>query len=119
VAAIPVALTEHPENARDAFRALAFPYLNLPNYRKEVATAHPETLARFDERMATGDMAGALAALDEGFTDDYAGVGGQGAVRAKVEEYREAGVTLPAVSPIVKHEGSRGIDETLRAAAPA
>ena len=64
-------------------------------------------------------VASALAALDEAFVDDYCGIGGHGAVRAKIAEYRDAGVTLPAVSPLPRHDGSRGVEETIRAAAPA
>ena len=51
LAAAPVALTENAEAGRDAFRRQAFPYLNLPFYRKEIEQVHPATLARFDERM--------------------------------------------------------------------
>jgi len=118
VAAVPSALTENPEAAREAFRSQAFPYLHLPFYRKEIARAHPETLVSFDARMAAGDMANAMAVLDAGFVDDYAGIGDAQAVRAKVEEYRAAGVTLPAVGVLPRREGSAGAEATLEAAAP-
>jgi len=118
VAAVPSALTENPEAAREAFRAQAFPYLNLPFYRKEIARAHPEALASFDARIAAGDMANAMAALDADFVDDYAGIGDAETVRAKVEEYRGAGVTLPAVGVLPRREGSAAAEATLEAAAP-
>ena len=116
VAAVPVALTENAEAAREAFRQQAFPYLNLPFYRKEIARAHPEALDVFDERMAAGDMAGALGALGPEFVDDYAGIGGADALRVKIEDYRSAGVTLPAVGPLPRREGSAGVEATLEAA---
>jgi alkanesulfonate monooxygenase SsuD/methylene tetrahydromethanopterin reductase-like flavin-dependent oxidoreductase (luciferase family) len=118
LAAAPVAMTKNVEAGRDAFRRQAFPYLNLPFYRKEVAHVHPETLARFDERMAERDVPGAMAALDDSFVDAYAGVGDAATVRAKIEDYRSAGVTLPGVGPLPRHDGGASVEETLRAAAP-
>lgn len=119
MASVPVALTEDPGAAREAFRAVAFPYLNLPFYRKEVREAHPDALAAFDTAMAEGNMATALASLDEAFTDDFAGIGDAAAVRAKVGDYRAAGVTLPAVAPLPRHAGSLGVEATLEAAVAA
>jgi alkanesulfonate monooxygenase SsuD/methylene tetrahydromethanopterin reductase-like flavin-dependent oxidoreductase (luciferase family) len=119
VAAVPSAVTENPEAAREAFRAQAFPYLNLPFYRKEIAQAHPEVLAEFDRRIAAGDMANAMAALDAGFVDDFAGIGDAEAVRGKVDDYRNAGVTLPAIAALRPREGSAGPEAVLEAAAPS
>ena len=118
VAAVPVAVTDNPDAARDAFRQQAFPYLNLPFYRKEIRQAHPDALAAFDERLAAGDAAQALSAIDGSMVDDFAGIGDADTVRAKVEEYRSAGVTLPAVGPLPRREGSAGVEATLEAAAP-
>ncbi len=116
VAAVPAAVTEDLDAARDAFRSQAFPYLNLPFYRKEVGAVHPDALAGFDEKMAAGDMAGALGSLEERFVDEYAGIGSADAVRAKVEEYRAAGVTLPALGPMGRRAGSGVMERTLEAA---
>jgi len=118
VAAIPSAVTEDVEGAREAFRAQAFMYLNLPFYRKEIEQAHPGDLASFDERMAQGDVGGARAAMSAGFVDDFAGIGDAAAVRAKVEEYREAGVTLPAVG-VLSRRAEGEVEATFEAAAPA
>jgi alkanesulfonate monooxygenase SsuD/methylene tetrahydromethanopterin reductase-like flavin-dependent oxidoreductase (luciferase family) len=116
VAAVPVAVTDDVEGAREAFRRQASPYLSLPSYRKEIAQAHPEALAAFDERAAGGDMAGAFAELEPAFVDDFAGIGSADAVRAKLEEYREAGVTLPSIGVLGKRaEGE--FEATLEAAA--
>jgi F420-dependent oxidoreductase-like protein len=117
VAAIPAALTDNVDAARDVFRNRALPYLSLPFYRKEIEKTHPDSLARFDERSATGDIQGALGALDDSFVDAYIGVGDAGAIRAKVEEYRGSGVTLPGIGPLPRHPGSKGVEATLEAAA--
>jgi F420-dependent oxidoreductase-like protein len=116
VAAVPLALTENAEAAREAFRQQAFPYLNLPFYRKEIAWAHPNALGVFDERMAAGDMAGALRALGPEVVDDYAGIGDAHVLRTKIDDYRSAGVTLAAVGPLPRREGSAGVEATLEAA---
>ena len=116
-AAIPVALTENEDAARETFRSRAMPYLSLPFYRKEIEQTHPDVLAAFHERIAQGDMASAIAALDERFVDAYAGMGDQASIQAKVAEYREAGVTLPGIGPLPRHPGSKGIEATLEAAA--
>ncbi|HEV3475046.1 MAG TPA: LLM class flavin-dependent oxidoreductase [Actinomycetota bacterium] len=118
VAAVPVALTEDAAAARDAFRARAMPYVHLPFYRRAIAAGgHQGDLDAFDERATSGDMSSALGALSDAFCDDYAGIGDQAAVRAKLEEYRAAGVTLPAVSPMGRHRGSADLETVLEAAA--
>jgi hypothetical protein len=94
------------------------PYVQLPFYRKEVAQVHPEALAAFDERLASGDLPGALQALPAHFVDDFAGIGDATAVQRKVEEYRDAGATLPVVGQLPPHEGSQGPEALLEAAAP-
>lgn len=116
-AAVPVGLTENVEGARDAFRQRAFPYLQLPFYRAAVkATGHGEMLAAFDEASASGDMSATLRAIPDQFVDEYAGVGDAETVRGKVEDYREAGASLPSVGPITRHEGAAGVEATLEAA---
>ena len=119
VAEIPCAVTENVEAGRDAFRTAAMPYVQLPFYRKEIQQVHPEALAAFDDHLASGDLPGALQALPPEFVDDFAGIGDAGAVRRKVEEYREAGATLPVVGQLPPHEGSKGAEALLEAAAPA
>ncbi|HXJ64451.1 MAG TPA: LLM class flavin-dependent oxidoreductase [Actinomycetota bacterium] len=118
IAAVPTALTEDAEAARQAFRLQALPYLNLPFYRKEIAQAHPEALAAFDAKMNAGDIPGALAEVGPEFIDDFAGIGDAATVRAKLENYRSAGVTLPAVGVLPKRAEGEA-EATLEAAAPS
>jgi F420-dependent oxidoreductase-like protein len=118
VAAVPCAVTDDVDGAREAFRRQAFMYLNLPFYRKEIEQAHPDDLAAFDEQMGAGNLDAARAAMSPAFVDDFAGIGSSDAVRAKVDEYREAGVTLPSIGVLSKRaEGE--VEATLEAAAQA
>jgi F420-dependent oxidoreductase-like protein len=108
VAAIQLGLTEDVEAARDAFRSRAFPYAQLPFYRKVMAGGgHQDDLKAFDEGEG----------LSDAFVDDYAGMGDAAALKDKIEEYRDAGVTLPSVAPIGRHRGSLGVEATLEAVA--
>jgi alkanesulfonate monooxygenase SsuD/methylene tetrahydromethanopterin reductase-like flavin-dependent oxidoreductase (luciferase family) len=107
VAAVPLGLTENVDAARDVFRSRAFPYSQLPFYRKAIAAGgHQEDLRTVDEG----------GALSEAFVDDYAGIGDATSVKAKIEEYRAAGATLPSVGPLGQHQGSLGVEATLEAA---
>jgi F420-dependent oxidoreductase-like protein len=106
VAAVPLGLTEDVEAARDAFRSRALPYAQLPFYRKAIAAGgHQDDLRAFDEGKG----------LSDSFVDDYAGIGDAAAIQAKIEEYRDAGVTLPSVGPLGRHRGSLGPEATLEA----
>lgn len=107
IAAVPSALTENPEGARDAFRRQAQPYPQLPFYRRVIeAGGHADALAAAD----------AGEALPRSFVDSMAGIGDADSIRAKIEEYRDAGVTLPAVGSLPRHDGAAGVEETLKAA---
>lgn len=107
IAAVPSALTESVDAARDAFRRVAQPYPQLPFYRRVIeAGGHADALAAAD----------AGEPLPDSFVDAMAGAGDGDAIRAKIEEYRDAGVTLPAVSPLPRHDGGAGVEETLKAA---
>ncbi|HYU58580.1 MAG TPA: LLM class flavin-dependent oxidoreductase [Actinomycetota bacterium] len=98
VAPVPVALSEDLAAGRNAFRRAAYAYVQLPYYRKEIAAAgFGEDLEAFDRTLAAAGPADAMAALSDAFVDAYAAVGDAGAARAKIEEYRAAGVTLPSV----------------------
>lgn len=107
VAAVPVGITENPEAGRDAFRMHAQTYTQLPFYRKAIAAGgHQDAL----------DAADAGEPLPVSFVDDMAGIGGSDEVRATIERYRAAGVTLPAVSPLRRHQGGAPAEATLEAA---
>ena len=91
VAAVPLAVTDDPAKARDAFRAELVRYLSLPFYRAMLeASGHGASLKRFD----SGGPA------DDTLVDALGGIGDRAKCRAYVEAYRSAGVTLPAIRPI-------------------
>ena len=55
--------------------------------------------------------------VGERVLDELAGIGGEDQVRDAVRRYREAGVTLPAIGPFGGHEGAKGFEAALEAAA--
>lgn len=117
VANVPVALGGDEAGARDATRRRVLPYVQLPFYRAVIAAGgHEQELEAFDRALASGSPDDALRELGEAFVDDYAGIGDGAAVRAKVEEYRQSGVTLPSLGPITGHEGGASVEELLGAA---
>jgi len=104
VSAVPVCLTTDRAAAHDVFRKTVARYAGLPYYRKMM------------------DASGLKDALDaekvgERVLDELAGIGDEERVRDAVRRYREAGVTLPGVGPFSGHEGAKGFEATLEAAA--
>lgn len=91
VAAVPLAVTDDPAKARDAFRNELARYLSLPFYRAMLeASGHGASLQRFD----------AGHAADDRLLDALGAIGDRATCRAYVDAYRAAGVTLPAIRPI-------------------
>lgn len=114
VAAVPVAVTDDPASARDAFRRDLVPYASLPFYRAMLErSGFGADLAAFDEGMAAGDPGRAMAGLGDDLLGSLAGIGSADEVRAKVAEYRQAGATSPCVGGIP----GQGFDEALEAVA--
>ena len=118
VAAVPCAIADDVGAARDSFGQDFFVYMTLPFYRRAIAGAgYQDELDAFDAAMGAGDMDGARAAISDRMCEEFAGIGSADDVRAKIEEYRDAGVTLPAVGPIpVPKEIGPGVEATLQAA---
>ena len=113
VAAVPAALTDDKAAAYDAMRSELLTYFSLPFYRTMLErSGYGEDIAAFDA--ARGDAAGMRAAISDGFLDALTATGEEPGVRAGVDRYVEAGVTLPCVGPIPKTD----FEATLRAAAP-
>ena len=91
VAAVPLAVTDDPAGAAKAFRGELTRYIQQPFYRAMMERSGlGEALRRFDE---TGETPDAVAQA-------LGGVGDPATARAYVREYRDAGVTLPAIRPI-------------------
>lgn len=118
VAAVPCAVAQDVEGARDAFRRDFFTYMTLPFYRKVIAAAgFARELEAFDGSLGGGDMPGALAAISDPMLAHFAGIGSAEDVRAKLDEYRDAGVSLPAVGLFSGPDGVTAPVETTLAAA--
>jgi len=91
VAAVPLAVTDDPKSAMEAFRKELVRYLMLPFYRAMLeASGLGDGLKAFDrDGVVPESVARVLGAI-----------GDAAAARAYVQAYRQAGVTLPAVRPI-------------------
>jgi alkanesulfonate monooxygenase SsuD/methylene tetrahydromethanopterin reductase-like flavin-dependent oxidoreductase (luciferase family) len=115
VAAVPAAVTDDAAGGRAVFRDELVRYLGLPFYRAMLrASGFTDALAAFDRDRAGRPPAEAVPAA---FVDALGAVGDRAAVRASVEAYRAAGVTLPVVRPIGAPEAAHARG-TLEAAAP-
>ena len=91
VASVPLAITDDPAKAREAFRGELARYLALPFYRAMLeASGHGAAVKRFDTTHAADDT----------LVDALGAIGDRATCRAYVDRYRAAGVTLPAVRPI-------------------
>jgi alkanesulfonate monooxygenase SsuD/methylene tetrahydromethanopterin reductase-like flavin-dependent oxidoreductase (luciferase family) len=115
VAAVPAAVTGDAGRLGALFREELVRYLGLPYYRAMLrASGFAEALAAFDRDRAGGPPADAVPAA---LAEALGVVGDRSTVRASVEAYRAAGVTLPVVRPIGAPEAPHA-EPTLEAAAP-
>jgi len=121
VAAVPTALATDIEATRDALRRDFFVYMTLPFYRAAIEGAgYGDEIAAFDAALGGGDTKGARTAISDRLLEEFAAIGDEAAVRAKIADYRAAGVTLPAIGPIsAPPEAGPGIEATLEAATGA
>jgi alkanesulfonate monooxygenase SsuD/methylene tetrahydromethanopterin reductase-like flavin-dependent oxidoreductase (luciferase family) len=114
VAAVPAARTDQVKDAYDAIRGELLTYFGLPFYRTMIErSGYGADIAAYDA--AQGDPQAMRAAISDEFLEALTAVGDEEAVRAGVDRYRAAGVTLPSVGPISRS----AFEATLRAAAPS
>jgi alkanesulfonate monooxygenase SsuD/methylene tetrahydromethanopterin reductase-like flavin-dependent oxidoreductase (luciferase family) len=101
VAAVPLAVTDEPAKARDAFRSELARYLSLPFYRAMLeASGHGPSITRFDAGNPAQLTAQRSSMVDDALVNALGGIGDRATCRAYVDRYRAAGVTLPAIRPI-------------------
>jgi alkanesulfonate monooxygenase SsuD/methylene tetrahydromethanopterin reductase-like flavin-dependent oxidoreductase (luciferase family) len=99
VAAVPAAVTDEPQQAREAIRKDLIPYFGLPFYRAMIErSGFGGDIEAYDA--AAGDIEAMKGAISEEFLGELAAIGDHSAVRAGVGRYREAGVSSPCVGPI-------------------
>jgi F420-dependent oxidoreductase-like protein len=101
IAAVPVSLTSNREAALEGFRKTAIAYASLPYYRKALDKSFTDMSDSPSDRIL----------------DELAGIGDEKVVRAAVDRYREAGVTLPIIGQYGGHEGAAKFEDTLEALA--
>ena len=104
VAAVPVCLTSDRQAGLEVFKQTVERYASLPFYRKMMDASG------FKEQLDAGE-------ISESMLDELAGIGDEDQVRAAIERYREAGVTLPGAGPFGGHKGAKGFEATLEAVA--
>ena len=95
VAAVPSAVTDDPEAARERLRQELIPYFNLPYYRAML------------ERSGLDPDAGAT----DDFIDLLGAIGSADEARASVRRYAEAGTTSPCVGGISGADFDRTLEE--------
>ncbi len=116
VAAVPTALTTNTAAAYDGFRGDFFTYMMLPFYRRAIDGAgYGDEIKAFDEALGRGDRDAALAAISERMLAEFTAIGDKAAIDKKYQEYRDAGVTLPAVGAFSAGDGYAGPAATLEA----
>ena len=98
VAAVPLAVTDDHASATRLFREELVRYLSLPYYRTMFrGSGFGEVVTAFDRARGPGRDADAVPAS---IIDALGAIGDARRVRAEVDAYRAAGVTLPVVRPI-------------------
>lgn len=111
VAAVPLSMTEDRSAGMESFRKMTTVYWNLPFYRKAVEGAGlGDALALFD--------AGGSSTIPPEAIETFAGIGDTDACASTIQSYRDAGVTLPALSTLPSHEGSFDWDKTMEELKP-
>ena len=95
VAAVPSAVTDDPDTAREVMRKDLIPYFSLPFYRAMIERSG------FEPDIEKAD----------GFINTLAAIGTAEQASAVIDRYFDAGATSPGVGPIAKTD----FEETLRA----
>jgi F420-dependent oxidoreductase-like protein len=114
VAAVPSAVTDDPDAARNALRADLVSYFSLPFYRAMIErSGFGDDIARFDAKMAEGDAQGAVAEISDEFLGVLAAIGDRDQAAASIRRYQEAGATSPCLGGIARTD----FDATLEALA--
>jgi alkanesulfonate monooxygenase SsuD/methylene tetrahydromethanopterin reductase-like flavin-dependent oxidoreductase (luciferase family) len=98
-----------------AMRAAAGEYAALPAYRRQAAALG---LGAEAETAAAAHRAGRPEDVPEGFVRTLGLVGNPSAARERVDGYRDAGLDLPIVYPVVTDDVIGSIRVTLRSLAP-
>ena len=119
---LPCAVSNDRDAARDLMRMPIASYAGrFPRYRKLMIDAgFPEEIEDVRAAWQAGRTQEALDLVPSGLIDKIGLVGTAEEVRAKLSDYRKAGITLPIVSPRFMGDGAKEQAlEIIRACAPA
>jgi probable F420-dependent oxidoreductase len=92
----------------------------FPRYNRLLAEAgFPDAARAIQQAWQTGDRAGAASAVPDAMAAAVGVVGTAAECRARIEEYRAAGLALPIISPRARGDGARqAFEDAIRACAP-
>jgi F420-dependent oxidoreductase-like protein len=114
VAAVPSAVTDDPDAARDALRQELLTYFTLPFYRAMIErSGYGEDIAAFDSAMQESDIPVATAAISDRFLSRLAAIGDADTAAESIQRYLDAGATSPCIGGIPRTD----FDATLEALA--
>jgi F420-dependent oxidoreductase-like protein len=101
VAAVPAAVTDDADAARNRLRSDLLPYFSLPFYRAMIErSGYDDDVAAFDAAMEKGDPKAAVAEISDRFLDNLAAIGSQEEAEASIRRYQDAGATSPCVGGV-------------------
>ncbi len=118
---ISCAVSENLDTARDSFRPVIASYAGrFPRYRRLMAeSGFADEVDAVRRAWQSGNEEEARRLVPTGLIDKIGVVGTPQQCRDKLEEYREAGISLPIVSPRVSGPGAKeSAMEIIRACAP-
>ena len=111
VAAVPSAVTDDSDDARDKLRKELIPYFSLPFYRAMLErSGYEEDIAGFDKGMEGGDADAAVAEISDRFLNALGAIGSAEEAARSVRRYRESGATSPCVGAIAKTDFNKSLE---------
>ena len=118
---LPCAVSDDVDQARDSLRAGVVSYaVGFPRYRRLMVEAgFGQEIEAVRQAWSEGDREQALKLVPPDLIDKIAVVGTPEQCRRQVQEYRQAGITLPIISPRTSGEDGKGqAMAAIRACAP-
>ena len=118
---ISCAVSDNMDTARDSFRPIIASYASrFPRYRRLMAeSGFADEVDAVRRAWQSGNEEEARRLVPAGLIDKIGVAGSRGQCRAKLQAYRDAGITLPIVSPRVSGPGAKEkAMEIIRGCAP-
>lgn len=101
--------------ARDAVRMQLLTYLQLPHYRAVAeSSGYSEDVHLFQQKLAEGDIPGALQGLSDKLIDEIAATGSKEEMAETIKGFVDAGCTMPGVGIAGRYEGFQGTEWALQ-----